>query len=310
MKFKFFVFSFLFAILLSGCEKNSSPQHNEPIVDTNDSSTYITQVFDYVYAPGQYATNSNLTNAQNFIGKPSYLQTTNATIQKTSISLGGWGGYIVAGFNHNISNFDGNDFIVFCGNSPASEPAIVYVMQDENGNNLPDDNWYELKGSEHNNTATYHNYQVVYYKPVSVTSNIFWKDNKGNSDSLKAGYGVSCTSSWWKYNAEDSLIFNGTRLPDAYQNISSTPTENWAPIAGLFSWGYAENANANNFNLQFKGNEFDISNAIDTNGNAVSLTTIRFIKIQTGVFQQAGWLNEISTEIYGAADLNLLNSAN
>lgn len=306
MKYSFLSLLFFSLFLFFGCEKGSNLQQNEPVNELNDSSTFITQVFDYLYAPGQYATNSNLTNAQNFVGKPSYLQTTSNEIQKTGISLGGWGGYIVAGFNHNVSNFDGNDFIVFCGNSPAPEPAIVYVMQDENGNNLPDDNWYELKGSEHNNAATYHNYQVVYYKPSSAGSNIFWKDNKGNSDSLKAGYGVSCTSSWWKYSSKDSLVFNGTRLPDAYENNSSTSTENWAPVAGLYTWGYAENANASSFNLDFKGNEFDISNAIDTNGNAVSLTTIRFIKIQTGVFQQAGWLNEISTEIYGAADLSIL----
>lgn len=297
-------------MLLTGCEKNSSPQHNEPLVELDDSSTYITQVFDYVYAPGQYATNSNLTNAQNFIGKPSYLQTTNATIQKSSISLGGWGGYIVAGFNHNIGNFDGNDFIIFCGTSPGPEPAIVYVMQDENGNNLPDDNWYELKGSEHNNATTYHNYQLTYYKPTSASANIYWKDNKGNTDSLKAGYGNTITSIWWKYSAEDSLVFKGTRLPQAYQNTSSTTTENWAPIAGLFSWGYAECPTANNYNNTYKGNEFDISNAIDSLGNTVALSHIRFIKVQTAVFQQAGWFNEISTEIYGAADLNLLNSAN
>ena len=45
---------------------------------------------------------------------------------------------------------------------------------------------------------------------------------------------------------------------------------------------------------------------MDASGNAVKLTSIRFIKVQTGIFQQAGWLNEISTEVYGAADLSML----
>ena len=38
-------------------------------------------------------------------------------------------------------------------------------------------------------------------------------------------------------------------------------------------------------------------------GNAIKLPSIRFIKIQTAVFQQAGWLNEVSTEVRGAKDL-------
>jgi hypothetical protein len=50
-------------------------------------------------------------------------------------------------------------------------------------------------------------------------------------------------------------------------------------------------------------NKFDISNAVDSLGNAVTLKSIRFIKIQTAVFQQAGWLNEVSTEVRGARDL-------
>jgi hypothetical protein len=54
-------------------------------------------------------------------------------------------------------------------------------------------------------------------------------------------------------------------------------------------------------------NLFDISNAVDASGNAVNLAGIRFIKIQSAVFQVAGWLNEISTEVSGAADLSMLN---
>jgi len=42
---------------------------------------------------------------------------------------------------------------------------------------------------------------------------------------------------------------------------------------------------------------------VDAAGNAVNLTDIRFIKIQTAVFQQAGWTNEVSAEIKGAKEL-------
>lgn len=59
-------------------------------------------------------------------------------------------GYIIVGFDHSIPN-SGNQYD-FCvqGNAfdGSSEPGIVWVMQDINGNGLPDDEWYELKGSE------------------------------------------------------------------------------------------------------------------------------------------------------------------
>jgi hypothetical protein len=98
------------------------------------------------------------------------------------------------------------------------------------------------------------------------------------------------------------------KLPNAYQNISTDPDiENWVVRQGLFDWGYAECYNNSDYNAGLKANLFDISNAVDASGNAVNLAGIRFIKIQSAVFQVAGWLNEISTEVSGAADLSMLN---
>lgn len=62
------------------------------------------------------------------------------------VSLGGWGGYIVVGFDHSIENSDegyrdGYNFSIQ-GNQfkGSSEPGIVWVMQDTNGNTLPTTN--------------------------------------------------------------------------------------------------------------------------------------------------------------------------
>jgi hypothetical protein len=55
-----------------------------------------------------------------------------------------------------------------------------------------------------------------------------------------------------------------------------------------------------------KANLFDISDAVDKNGNKANLSGISFIKVQSGVFQIAGWLNEVSTEVSGAVDLSLI----
>ena len=59
------------------------------------------------------------------------------------VSLGGFGGYIVVGFDHSIQasgGYGGYDFSI-TGNqfSGSSEPGVVWVMPDENGNGEPDD---------------------------------------------------------------------------------------------------------------------------------------------------------------------------
>lgn len=42
----------------------------------------------------------------------------------------------------------------------------MWVMQDVNGNGLPDDTWYQLKGSEYGKEETIETYAVTYYRPA------------------------------------------------------------------------------------------------------------------------------------------------
>ena len=80
--------------------------------------------------------------------------------------LGGWGGYIVVGFDHSIENKGGYDFSIK-GNAfdSSNEPGIVWVMQDVNGDGLPNDEWYELKGSEYGKPETC----LLYTSHTSIT---------------------------------------------------------------------------------------------------------------------------------------------
>ena len=263
-------------------------------------SPYISKIFDYQYAPGQHASliPSDLKGAD-FIGQP-------WTGSKIYTSLGGWGGYIVAGFDHSVVNNEGADFAVYTQPGAGSEPGIVYVMADTNNDGLPNDgDWLEIKGSEYNNPETIHNYQVTYYKPVG-SGNVKWSDNKGRSGELIPAFNSS--SWWWEgYGNKNQVTFSGSRLPDAYINNSTQPdVENWLVKPGLFTSGYAECYYDLDYNSYLKANLFDISSAIDQSGNKVNLSHINFIKVQSGVFQIAGWLNEISTEVSGAADLSLI----
>jgi hypothetical protein len=77
----------------------------------------------------------------------------------------------------------------------------------------------------------------------------------------------------------------------------------WTVQEGQFDWGYAENRIGADFDSKAYSNRLDISNAVDADGNPVQLDHIRFIKVQSAVLQQAGWLNEISPEIRGAGGL-------
>jgi hypothetical protein len=201
---------------------------------------------------------------------------------------------------------DGKDFAVYTQPGAGSEPGVVFVMNDSNGDGIPNDSeWAEIKGSEYGNAETVRNYEVTYYKPVAK-GNITWKDNKGGIGELVPVYD---SSSWWwsGYGNKNEMVFTGVKLPNAYYNNSTQDdSENWIVRPGMFTSGYAECYNNVDYNTSLKANLFDISNAVDGTGHAANLSGISFIKVQSGVFQIAGWLNEISTEVSGAADLSLV----
>jgi hypothetical protein len=272
---------FIFSYCMVSCSSS------EP--DT--STAYISQVFEYVYGPGQQATIAKKTDIANFIGEPS--------TSKGCLHLGGFGGYVIAGFDHDVVNEDGVDFEIFAlkGNSP--EPGVVYVMSDTNGDGKPNETWYELKGNQYKNSKR--NYWVRYYRAVDDSTNVTWLDSKGNRGELISELGSRYTAGWWwPATKNDSITFTGTRLPDAFDKNSNGA---WIVPNDRFTWGYAKNVTGKDYDSTLGANSFDISNAVDSLGKVVELPSIRFIKVQTAVFQRAGWMNEVSTEVMGARDL-------
>lgn len=260
-----------------------------------DSSLYISRVFEYVYAPGQHASLALMSDTAGFRGNPD-------GNNNSFVYLGGFGGYLIAGFDHNVPNDAGVDFEIFLMKGAAPEPAVVYVMADSNADGIPNDTWYELKGNKFNDSKR--NYWVRYYKPTTQTENIKWLDSEGARGELKAGFSGSNTSAWWwPATKTDSITLRGTRLPDSYENSGNDASQLWTVPTAKFTWGYAENNSGTDYDSDKGSNKLDISNAVDENGNPVSLAGIRFIKIQTAVFQQAGWLNEVSSEIRGAKEI-------
>ena len=152
------------------------------------------------------------------------------------VSLGGFGGYIVVGFDHSIDNSGSYD-IGIMGNSfrGSSEPGIVWVMQDENGNGQPDDTWYELAGSETGKPETIQNYAVTYYRPTEAQKPVQWTDNQGNSgeiDYLKIFHSQDDYYPAWI--EEDSYTLTGTCLKARNYDTSGKGTY-W--VNEEYDWG-------------------------------------------------------------------------
>lgn len=271
------------------------------------------KVYEYTPAPGQFI-NETLTGG--FNGSETSPEKAIEYAERRLkagqfVSLGGFGGYIVAGFDHSIDNNDGYDFAIK-GNSfsGSSEPGIVWVMQDENGDGKPNDIWYELKGCETGAEGTIQDYAVTYYKPVAPDMPVLWSDNLGNSGQID--YLSEYHKQEFYYPAwiqTDSYTLYGTRL-EARNYDKSGNGALW--IQPEYEWGYADNfspidrlSSDSNSNAQQNSNHFDIANAIDYAGNPIELKYIDFVKVQCGVNAKSGWTGELSTEVFGFFDYSL-----
>ena len=264
------------------------------------------RVFEYTPAPGQFI---NELKTGGFDGtqinpESAVEYAKNRLENENWISLGGFGGYVVVGFDHSISNTRSYDFGVI-GNAfdGSSEPGIVWVMQDENGNGFPDDTWYELAGSEHGKFETYRDYAVTYYRPTGIGMPVQWTDNYGNSgevDYLAQFHDQDYYYPLWI--GAESYTLTGTRLEARNYDQSGNGTY-W--VNPHYDWGYVDNFSPSDFNSSDKANFFRISNAVDFEGNTVKMNHIDFVKVQCAVNTKSGWLGELSTEVCGFYDCSL-----
>lgn len=263
------------------------------------SSIYCVKVHDITPAPGQFVAQiSTSTRREDAIAAAEKILSAPANY----VSLGSYGGYVVVGFDHSIENRGSYDFAVL-GNSfnNSSEPGIVWVMQDENGNGQPDDTWYELKGSEYGKPETILDYAVTYYRPRSTTAPVTWRDNMGGSGSL------TLNPHYPDWVSGDSYTLRGSHLAARNTDTSGGGTY-WENRN--YEWGYADNYSLIDRITNDSYNYFRISDAVDFEGNAVDLPYIDFVKVQCAVNATSGWLGEISTEVLTIKDYNLEKSRN
>ena len=264
------------------------------------------KVIEYTPAPGQFINELKTGgfDASHVTSEAAVSYAESRLMEDNWVSLGGFGGYVIVGFDHSIDNSRTYDFgIISNAFDGSSEPGVVWVMQDENGNGYPDDTWYELAGSETGKFETYRDYAVTYYRPTALKMPVQWTDNYGNNgeiDYLQQFHNQDYYYPLWI--GTDSYTLTGTRL-EARNYDQSGNGSYW--IQPHYDWGYADNFSPSDFNSENKANLFRISNAIDFEGNPVRLSHIDFVKVQCAVNSKSGWLGELSTEVCGFYDYSL-----
>ena len=273
---------------------------SDPSTPSDPSSTsnpYISKVWEYCPAPGQFI---------NVL--PEYEEGDDANIMRLKaeeaiadnnrgmISLGGWGGYVTFGFDHMVQNVAGEADFVVLGNAFYSdgadlerpggscEPGIIMVSYDANQNGRPDDEWYEIAGSEYSSPLTVHNYSRMYLRA----------DTSYYSNPERAYHSQPYYPQWLD---ADSITFTGTRLADNYEDTSGSGTYY---VLYAYPWGYADNHPNNSEKACI-----NIDWAVRADGSPANLPGIHFVKVYTGLDQHCGWLGETSTEIMGATDLHV-----
>ena len=260
---------------------------DEDSTATKQHSAYLKTVYEYLPAMGQFV--NVLPKYEEGDDAASMCRKCEQAIANNAggmVCLGGWGGYITFGFDHPVENKDGYDLRILgnafamSGNTAygSSEPGIVLVSRDENGNGLPDDTWYELKGSMYDDPATRHNVTKTYSRASDTVRNTF--------------HTQPYYPQWIK---EESLTFTGALLPPQTETISGQSVQR------ILDYGYVDNKP----NSDIEGTSFDISWAIDTDGKSISLPCVDFIRVYTAVDENNGPTGELSTEITGAIDLHI-----
>lgn len=280
---------------------------------------FIDRVYEYTPAPGQFINTLPVATSEDTpatMAQKAEDALTNS--ESGSVCLGGWGGYVVFGFDHPVVNVEGAYDFRIDGNAfysdpshpelgGSSEPGVVFVSYDANANGEPDDIWYELAGSEY--VRSTRNYRVTYFRPAADhvrtpkpsedlvdTTYILWRDINGKTGYMAQNrYHMQSYYPLWM--TADKLVYTGTLLPsnvEAYQEEGYTKH-----IFYSYAYGYADN-HPNGAD----GSKMKIDWAVNAAGQPVVLPAIHFVKVQTGVHEQCGWTGEVSTEVSGAEDLH------
>jgi hypothetical protein len=314
--------SYEFTLNVTAENKKGSKKTIVTVVnETAQYNPYITRIFDFDPAPGMFANDLY----KDGFSKENVVKTALGRISETNVGylldLGGFGGSIVVGFDHTVVNVKGtSDFRVYGGdvsNPTASKPnppapGLIYVAYDKNKNGKPDaDEWYEIKGSQHDKANTIKNFKVTYHKKAAneplVTSSalfldyehVYCENNQGETYYLARPKGRKEFYPLWA--AQTTVSYEGLKLNVDFKTARANQTTLWYSTPP--EWGYVNAINP----------DIDIDWAIDKNGNKANLPGIDFIKVVNCVSEPMGLCQQqssMATVFAGAGDLHILKKYN
>ena len=291
----------------------------------------VSRIIEFLPAPGQF-TNSggSFNDASCLIGKGSSSGSSSVPQSDGLVSLGGFGGYVIVGFDQPIMNnpqnpygvdfsIGGNSFVA-AAKGVWTEPGAVMVSRDDNGNGLADDEWYELAGSDYWFSTSHRNITMTYTDPAyNKRYTVPWTTDNGMAGALltnqfheqpyfpdPAVYPAAAEKI-----KDGKLSFGGTLIRSSLDKRVPSYIEFYRCPA----FGYCDNKPDNSDLTVARNpyyddengkstNGFDISWAVDKEGNYVNLDHIDFVKIYTAGSVNAGWLGEWSTEVTGVGITN------
>lgn len=314
---------FIYRISVKDSEGNILESDDATVNVTLRHNPTISKIFEFVPAPGQFVNSRGFTDPTVIIGKGGSEGSSSVPSTSGMISLGSFGGYVVVGFDAPIPNDPRNpygvDFTIGGNAFKAavsgywSEPGAVMVMRDDNGNGLPDDTWYELAGSDYWFSTTRRNITMTYEDPGYTTR---YSVPFTTSDGVKGALTTNRFHSQSYFPSEANypdakavdgkLTYSGSLIRGVYDRRTPNYIESYRPNAFGYCDNHATNGDITNpRNPYFAENGedptdgFDISWAVDAEGNYVDLDHIDFVKIYNSVDEICGWLGESSTEVAG-----------
>ena len=277
-------------------------------VYSQSSNPYITKVYEYRPAPGQFV--NTMPEWEEGDGEAEMIAKCEELLvgdDASMVCLGAYGGYITFGFDHPLVNVTGQYDLFIKGNAfisssaddgGNSEPGIVMVSVDDNGNGLPDDEWYELSGSADVDSVgkVDYGYEITYtYAPME---SVPWTDNRGQTGVVErnAFHSQEYFPMWLA--DEGQITFSGTLLPgNAYYRGTLC-------VLRALRFGYVDNLPNYVGGKRNPACCFNLDLAVDRNRRRVSLDHVDFVRVYCAVNQCMPMIGETSTEFAGAEDLH------
>jgi len=292
-----------------------------------EGSPFAVRVLVFAPAPGQFVNHPDFNVPERALGPP-LGGGTSAPNNTSVVSLGGFGGYIVLGYDHTVVddplNPFGMDAIIFgnaywVGGNPNrhwAECAMIEISLDENENGLADDPWYLIPGTHIIDPPS--QFVIVqwdddikdgYYPPddeswIPAGNSGTWQTEAFALPTAVFGAAV-VTNPTAKGNSEGiygygdyspTLVLGDLDGDDIVDDTTITPQQFYTTPDDPLAVGMTVGSGG--------GDAFDIAWAIDPiTGDAAELYGFDFIRLTSAVDSVSPILGEKSAEIDAVADV-------